>query len=70
MGGAARLRWYERFATAVLRQREIPHHVAFIMDGNRRFAKQTGCERVEGHSAGFSRLLKVGSLRVRQFFDF
>ena len=30
----------------------IPRHVAIIMDGNGRWAKQHGLERVEGHRAG------------------
>ena len=30
----------------------LPRHVAVIMDGNGRWAKQRGLQRVEGHSAG------------------
>jgi undecaprenyl diphosphate synthase len=30
----------------------IPRHVAIVMDGNRRWAKQHGMSEVEGHSAG------------------
>ena len=33
-------------------KRIIPRHVAIIMDGNGRWAKQHGLERVEGHRAG------------------
>ena len=33
-------------------ERIIPQHVAIIMDGNGRWAKQHGVERVEGHRAG------------------
>lgn len=33
-------------------ERIIPRHVAIIMDGNGRWAKQRGLERVEGHRAG------------------
>jgi len=33
-------------------ERIIPRHVAIIMDGNGRWAKQHGLERVEGHRAG------------------
>lgn len=29
-----------------------PHHIAFIMDGNGRWAEQRGLPRVEGHRAG------------------
>jgi undecaprenyl diphosphate synthase len=31
---------------------EIPHHVAIIMDGNRRWARQRGLPELEGHPAG------------------
>jgi undecaprenyl diphosphate synthase len=30
----------------------LPHHIAFIMDGNGRWAEQRGLPRVEGHRAG------------------
>ena len=33
-------------------ERIIPRHIAIIMDGNGRWAKQQGLERVEGHRAG------------------
>ena len=33
-------------------KRSIPQHVAIIMDGNGRWAKQRGKERYEGHIAG------------------
>ena len=33
-------------------QKPIPQHVAIIMDGNGRWAKQRGKERAEGHIAG------------------
>jgi len=31
---------------------ELPHHVAIIMDGNRRWARGQGLSEVEGHAAG------------------
>lgn len=44
---------YER---DLLRQcRHIPHHIAFIQDGNRRFAKMIGKDTAEGHRAGADR---------------
>ena len=46
----------------VLRQGPIPKHVAFVMDGNRRFARQHGIETIEGHSIGFEALVRVGLL--------
>lgn len=42
-----------------LRQGPIPQHVAFIMDGNRRFARNHGIETLEGHNLGFEALAKV-----------
>lgn len=42
-----------------LRQGPIPQHVAFVMDGNRRFARSHGIETVEGHNLGFEALARV-----------
>ena len=42
-----------------LRQGPIPQHVAFVMDGNRRFAKTHHIETLEGHSMGFEALARV-----------
>jgi ditrans,polycis-polyprenyl diphosphate synthase len=46
-----------------LRQGPIPQHVAFVMDGNRRFARSHKIETVEGHNLGFEALARV-SLRL------
>lgn len=37
----------------------IPHHVAFIMDGNGRWAAQRGLPRLAGHKVGVDRLQGV-----------
>lgn len=37
----------------------VPRHVAVIMDGNGRWAKQRGLPRVEGHIAGAERVREV-----------
>ena len=43
-----------------LRQGPIPQHVAFVMDGNRRFARSHKIETGEGHNLGFEALARVG----------
>lgn len=42
-----------------LRQGPVPQHVAFEMDGNRRYAKSHRMETVEGHHRGFEALARV-----------
>ncbi|KAF3393616.1 hypothetical protein DPV78_009876 [Talaromyces pinophilus] len=42
-----------------LRQGPIPQHIAFVMDGNRRFAKSHGIETIEGHHLGFEALARI-----------
>lgn len=42
-----------------VRQGPVPQHVAFVMDGNRRFARNHKIETVEGHNLGFEALAKV-----------
>ncbi|KAI9700095.1 MAG: cis-prenyltransferase [Candelina mexicana] len=42
-----------------LRQGPIPQHVAFVMDGNRRFARNHQIETVEGHNLGFEALARI-----------
>ena len=37
----------------------IPQHIAIIMDGNRRWAKEKGKETSEGHKAGADNLEKI-----------
>ncbi|KAI9733789.1 MAG: cis-prenyltransferase [Claussenomyces sp. TS43310] len=42
-----------------LKQGSIPRHVAFVMDGNRRFARSHDIEVVEGHNLGFEALARI-----------
>ncbi|PYI06466.1 Undecaprenyl diphosphate synthase [Aspergillus sclerotiicarbonarius CBS 121057] len=42
-----------------IRQGPVPQHVAFVMDGNRRFARTHGIETVEGHNLGFEALARI-----------
>ncbi|KAL8829577.1 MAG: hypothetical protein Q9170_006106 [Blastenia crenularia] len=50
-----------------LRQGPVPQHVAFVMDGNRRFAKNHRMETVEGHHLGFEALAKVSTCLSPRF---
>ena len=38
---------------------KIPNHVAIIVDGNGRWAKEKGLSRSKGHDAGFKRLKEI-----------
>ncbi|ODV93400.1 hypothetical protein PACTADRAFT_51995 [Pachysolen tannophilus NRRL Y-2460] len=47
------------FIIGILKTGPIPHHVAFVMDGNRRYAKNNTMALKEGHNAGAETLVKV-----------
>uniref|UniRef100_A0A4W3K305 Alkyl transferase n=1 Tax=Callorhinchus milii TaxID=7868 RepID=A0A4W3K305_CALMI len=49
----------ERLSACVLKVGPIPKHVAFIMDGNRRYAEKRQVERQQGHSQGFEKLAET-----------
>ena len=49
-----------------MNQHNIPQHVAIIMDGNGRWAKEHGLERVHGHINGVESVRKVVKAAVRQ----
>ena len=51
-------RW-QRMACSTVKAGPLPRHVAFIMDGNRRYAKLRGMEIAEGHRSGYSKLEEV-----------
>ena len=42
-----------------LKQGPIPRHIAFVMDGNRRWARSHKLETVEGHNMGFEALARI-----------
>ncbi|KAJ9200988.1 hypothetical protein DTO164E3_3737 [Paecilomyces variotii] len=42
-----------------VKQGPVPQHVAFVMDGNRRFARSHRIETVEGHNLGFESLARI-----------
>lgn len=47
-----------------LKQGPMPKHAAFVMDGNRRYAKMRAIETVEGHNLGFEALARVSKLKT------
>ena len=49
----------ERIAIKILSAGPIPKHVAFIMDGNRRYARGKHREVIHGHTQGFQTLKHV-----------
>ncbi|XP_033210269.1 dehydrodolichyl diphosphate synthase complex subunit DHDDS [Belonocnema kinseyi] len=53
------LNWIQRLAVKIVKSGQIPRHVAFIMDGNRRYANKKNVEKVEGHTQGFYKLTET-----------
>lgn len=53
------LQLFKELLLGALRQGPVPEHVAFVMDGNRRFARKNRIEIVDGHNMGFEALAKV-----------
>lgn len=49
--------WGRRLVTSLITTRPVPKHIAFIMDGNRRFADQRSLKIYDGHSLGYQRLI-------------
>jgi undecaprenyl diphosphate synthase len=55
---------------------KIPRHIAIIMDGNGRWAKERGLERTAGHKEGIKRLKEIVAaaaergVKVLTFFAF
>lgn len=41
-------------------------HIAFIMDGNRRWAKQKGLPTLEGHRRGYNKMKEVGDWCIQR----
>ncbi|XP_046849575.1 dehydrodolichyl diphosphate synthase complex subunit DHDDS-like [Xenia sp. Carnegie-2017] len=48
--------WIRDFCNNIIRCGKIPRHVAFIMDGNRRFARERQQVNAQGHESGFQKL--------------
>lgn len=55
---------------------KLPRHVAIIVDGNGRWAKERGLTRMQGHDAGFKNLKKLANhifdrgIKVASFYVF
>ncbi|XP_005806544.1 dehydrodolichyl diphosphate synthase complex subunit DHDDS [Xiphophorus maculatus] len=49
----------EKISANILMSGPMPKHVAFIMDGNRRFARKKKLERHDGHMQGFNKLAET-----------
>ena len=50
---------YENRVLSEIRERELPHHIAIIMDGNRRFASELSMRPLSGHLKGKNKLEEV-----------
>lgn len=63
-GEPSGLNWLEQCACSIVKAGRIPQHVAFIMDGNRRFAREHGMEVANGHKMGYEKLEQVRAVTV------
>jgi undecaprenyl diphosphate synthase len=45
---------------------DTPKHIGFIMDGNRRWARERGLPSLEGHRAGYDLVKKIGPLCLKK----
>lgn len=48
----------------------LPRHIGFIVDGNRRWAKERNLPTMEGHRRGFSRVEKVATKMIDSGIEF
>ncbi|XP_026193818.1 uncharacterized protein LOC34623665 [Cyclospora cayetanensis] len=55
------LNWFDRLLCWVLSGGSIPLHVAFVMDGNRRFARKKMQSAWKGHAEGAEALKKIAT---------
>ncbi|ODQ81833.1 hypothetical protein BABINDRAFT_165352 [Babjeviella inositovora NRRL Y-12698] len=58
----------QRVLTHIIRTGPVPKHIALIMDGNRRFAKQNNLQLKDGHIAGAQSLAKMQVLEASYKF--
>jgi len=45
---------------------KIPHHLAIIIDGNRRWAKKRGLSSFEGHKKGLDNVIEIGDYCLKK----
>ncbi|KAH7729026.1 Undecaprenyl diphosphate synthase family protein [Aphelenchoides avenae] len=58
--GSTKIPWWGTFAKRLLKRGKTPKHIAFVMDGNRRYARTHRFSSVvDGHARGFDQLTKV-----------
>ncbi|CAE7198174.1 unnamed protein product [Rhizoctonia solani] len=57
--------WLTRLVIYILSSGPVPQHVAFVMDGNRRYAKHKQLEVSEGHVDGFGALKRMLEICLR-----
>jgi|Transcript_12603 ditrans,polycis-polyprenyl diphosphate synthase len=48
-----------KLALSALKEGDVPKHIAFVMDGNRRYADRCGEKPIQGHISGYGTLLDV-----------
>ncbi|NP_001040452.1 dehydrodolichyl diphosphate synthase [Bombyx mori] len=48
--------FFQLFCIKVIKTGRVPQHIAFIMDGNRRYAKKNSVDKSTGHHKGFDKL--------------
>lgn len=53
--------WWQRHIAGTLSIGPIPNHVAFILDGNRRWARERNVATSEGHKVGAKTLMELGN---------
>ncbi|MGK5594758.1 MAG: isoprenyl transferase [Parachlamydiaceae bacterium] len=53
------LRYYSEERISSLQAYKMPSHIAFILDGNRRWAKRSSCGVAEGHRQGADTLMEM-----------
>nr|XP_022918026.1 dehydrodolichyl diphosphate synthase complex subunit Dhdds [Onthophagus taurus] len=49
----------QRFCVNIIKSGQVPRHIAFIMDGNRRYATKNHIKKVAGHKSGFDKLAET-----------